>query len=49
MGTGLRSEHLFEAELDITGCGALDNMGKHGFREREREREREEMRALKII
>jgi hypothetical protein len=34
MGTGLRSEHSFEAEQDITGCGALDNMGKHSFRER---------------
>jgi hypothetical protein len=34
MGTGLRSEHAFKAELDITGCGAFDNMGKHGFRER---------------
>uniref|UniRef100_A0A2N9I153 Uncharacterized protein n=1 Tax=Fagus sylvatica TaxID=28930 RepID=A0A2N9I153_FAGSY len=33
-GTRLRSEHSFEAEPDITGCGALDNMGKHGFRER---------------
>ena len=32
--TGLRSEHSFEAELDIIGCDAFDNIGKHGFRER---------------
>jgi hypothetical protein len=32
--TRLRSEHAFKAEPDITGCGAFDNMGKHGFRER---------------
>ena len=33
-GTRLRGDNAFKAELDITRCGAFDNVGKHGFRER---------------
>ena len=33
-GSGLRGEHSFKADPDITGCGAFDHMGKNSFGER---------------